>query len=303
MEKNALLNGEKKAVIEEHKITCGLIMPISNCDDYSTAHWLEVKDIISECVTQAGFYPKLVSEATETGIIHQRIVENIYANPIVVCDISSRNPNVMFELGIRLTFDKPVVIIRDDMTDRIFDTDIIEYLEYPKSLRYSSIQVFKQKLIEKITATHERYKHSDSSFFIKNFKNVKAQKLQDEELNSTQLILRAIADLKRDTPASINQQAEFSISEPLINHISNDMLVKTFEYCFNSMYGKNFTEMKNHDEKLLKENLGNSFGKTIIRNSFSGVSISILYKRLNDLYKLIQASDNYGEVILKLSHK
>jgi hypothetical protein len=34
----------------------------------------------------------------------------------------------MFELGMRLAFDKPTVIIKDDKTDYMFDTGIIEHV-------------------------------------------------------------------------------------------------------------------------------------------------------------------------------
>lgn len=40
----------------------------------------------------------------------------------------------MFELGMRLTFDKPTIIIKDNTTDFIFDTGPIEHLQYPKDL-------------------------------------------------------------------------------------------------------------------------------------------------------------------------
>jgi len=41
---------------------------------------------------------------------------------MIVCDISGRNPNVMFELGLRLAFDKPAIIIKDEITPYSFDT-------------------------------------------------------------------------------------------------------------------------------------------------------------------------------------
>ncbi len=56
--------------------------------------------------------------------------------PIVVCDISARNANVMFELGMRLAFDKPTVIIKDERTPYSFDISSIEHLDYPSDLRY-----------------------------------------------------------------------------------------------------------------------------------------------------------------------
>ena len=88
-------------------------MPISTIDSCNEEHWRDVKEILSEAIVDAGFSPQLVSEADDVGIIQKRILQNLYANPIVVCDVSAKNPNVMFELGLRLAFDKPTVIVKD----------------------------------------------------------------------------------------------------------------------------------------------------------------------------------------------
>jgi hypothetical protein len=48
-----------------------------------------------------------------TDVIHAQIIRNLEEMPHVVCDISSLNPNVMLELGIRTALNKPVIIVRD----------------------------------------------------------------------------------------------------------------------------------------------------------------------------------------------
>ena len=107
---------ETKMSEEAQKPICGVVMPISTIDGCNEAHWLEVFAIISDAVTAAGFAANMVSDADHVGIIQKRIIQNLYDNPIVVCDVSGKNPNVMFELGMRLAFDKPTIIIKDDKT-------------------------------------------------------------------------------------------------------------------------------------------------------------------------------------------
>lgn len=63
----------------------------------------------------------------------------------------------MFELGLRIAFDKPIVIIKDDATDYCFDTGTIQHLSYPKDLRYESIKKFKDELKRKIESTLKKY--------------------------------------------------------------------------------------------------------------------------------------------------
>jgi hypothetical protein len=108
---------------------CGIVMPISALDGCAEGHWSDVHEILDEAIEDAGFEGNLVSDADESGIIQKRIIQNLYENPIVVCDVSGKNPNVMFELGLRLAFDKPVIIVKDDKTTYSFDTAPIEHVE------------------------------------------------------------------------------------------------------------------------------------------------------------------------------
>lgn len=135
-------------------LTCGIVMPISTIDACSEDHWRDVRLILSEAIEDAGFAPQLVSDADDVGIIQKRIIQNLYENPIVVCDVSAKNPNVMFELGMRLAFDRPTIIVKDDKTSYSFDTSPVEHLAYPRDLRFSKIVEFKESLSEKIKGTY-----------------------------------------------------------------------------------------------------------------------------------------------------
>src|ERR1051326_2897948 len=112
----------------QEKPICGLVMPISAIDGVSENHWLDVRQILTASIESAGFKANMVSEAEDIGIIQRRIIQNLYNNPVVVCDVSGKNPNVMFELGLRLAFDKAIVIVKDDATAYSFDTAPIEHL-------------------------------------------------------------------------------------------------------------------------------------------------------------------------------
>jgi hypothetical protein len=131
-------------------VKCGIVMPISPTEGYPPNHWLEVLAILKAVATDSGFDPNPVNDALDVGIIHKRIIQNLYSNEIVICDVSSKNPNVMFELGIRLAFDKATIIIKDDQTDYSFDTAIIDHLTYPKDLNYLKILKFQSDLKGKL---------------------------------------------------------------------------------------------------------------------------------------------------------
>lgn len=179
------------------KATCGIVMPISPIDGCGESHWADVLEILSESIDEAGFESNLVSNADDVGIIHKRIIQNLHDNPIIVCDVSGKNPNVMFELGLRLAFDKPTVIVKDDKTTYSFDTSAIEHLEYPRDLRFSRIVEFKHKLAEKIRATHQKAT-SDPTYttFLKHFGEFKVAKLDKKEVSGQEFILDELKSIR-----------------------------------------------------------------------------------------------------------
>lgn len=173
-------------------------MPISAIDGCTESHWKEVLHIILESISSAELEGNLVSNADDVGIIQKRIVQNLYDNPVVVCDVSGKNPNVMFELGMRLAFDKPTVIIKDDKTSYSFDTSAIEHLEYPRDLRFSKIVEFKQKLAEKILATLQRStQDANYTTFLKHFGEFKVAKIDKKEVSGQEFILQELQSMKR----------------------------------------------------------------------------------------------------------
>lgn len=195
---------------EKAKPVCGIVMPISAIDGCAESHWADVLDVLTEAIDDSGFEGNLVSNADDVGIIHKRIIQNLYDNPIVVCDVSGKNPNVMFELGLRLAFDKPTVIVKDDKTSYSFDTSAIEHIEYPRDLRFSKIVDFKQKLAEKLAATYARAT-SDPQYttFLKHFGEFKVAKLDKKEVSGQEFILEELRSLRMAM-----RRLEFSTSNP-----------------------------------------------------------------------------------------
>lgn len=177
---------------------CGLVMPISEIDGCTEKHWQEVKGIITEAVEDAGFTANLVSYADDVGIIQKRIIQNLYENPIVVCDVSGKNPNVMFELGLRLAFDKPIIIIKDDKTSYSFDTSPIEHLEYPRDLRFTKIVEFKEALNSKVKATYEAsIKDPNHTTFLKHFGTFTAAKIDTKEVSKEDYIIEEMKEIRK----------------------------------------------------------------------------------------------------------
>ncbi|WP_300764749.1 hypothetical protein [uncultured Bacteroides sp.] len=182
---------------EMKKPVCGIVMPISSIDNCSETHWKEVKGIITDAIEAAGFEARLVSEANDSGIIQKRIVQNLYNNDIVVCDVSCKNPNVMFELGMRLAFDKPTIIVMDNMTKYSFDTAPIEHLGYPRDLSYYQILEFKKNLSDKIKGTIAAAKQPNYTTFLKNFGEFQVATIENKKGTIDEVVLSRLDDINR----------------------------------------------------------------------------------------------------------
>lgn len=197
---------EQKA-IEKDNPTCGIIMPISSIDNCSKEHWEEVKNILSEAISSANFKPCLVSDADESGVIQKRIVQNIYDNDIVVCDVSCKNPNVLFELGMRLAFDKPTIIVMDDNTNYTFDTSVIEHLIYPRNLSYYTIKDFQKKLTGKLTATITKSKNDPNyTTFLKHFGEFEVAHIEKKKGSINDILLSRMDEISLQLSRMQKQQ-------------------------------------------------------------------------------------------------
>lgn len=218
-------------------INCGLVMPIAKMKDYPSHQFSDVKEILIDAIKSIkthNFNPRLVSDSQgEIDIIHKSIVNNLYSDPIVIVDISGRNGNVMLELGLRLAFDKPVIIIKDDKTDYMFDISMIEHLEYPSDLRHNKIEVFKSLLAERMVQTLQKAEEDESySPFLKHFQRITVKSIGqtsveiDEMLEIMNVKLQRIESLlAKKSQSSSEYLASLSDKERLVDFFQNNFTV------------------------------------------------------------------------------
>lgn len=191
---------DEKNKKEEKKIKCGLIMPISAIDGCDENHWIQVRNIIEETISEIGehFIVRMVSERNPSDLIQSNIVQAIYEDEVAICDISGRNPNVMLELGMRIAFNKPVVIIFDGIGISPFDITNILQIRYPRDLNYWKMNEFKKDLKEKVNLALEEKENAFLKAFGKDFKTYELTSKKITVNENEEKILEAITDLKYD---------------------------------------------------------------------------------------------------------
>jgi hypothetical protein len=134
---------------------CFVIMPFTERDAaHSPGFFQEVlNSLIVPAAKKAGF---VVRTANRHGsdVIQSTIVTELLKADLVVADLTEHNPNVLFELGMRMREDKPVALIKATGTGRIFDVDnMLRVVEYDSCLWPSTLREDLPKLAEHIQAT------------------------------------------------------------------------------------------------------------------------------------------------------
>lgn len=96
--------------------TCFVIAPIGEPDSEIRKRSDQVlKHVIRPAVETCGYSAMRADEISEPGVITSQVIQHIVDEPLVVADLTGRNPNVFYELAIRHALRKPLVqIIRKD---------------------------------------------------------------------------------------------------------------------------------------------------------------------------------------------
>jgi hypothetical protein len=149
-------------------LVCFVIMPfVEKTTAFSKGFFDEVlNSLIIPAARNAGFEVKTANRQG-TEMIHSTIVNEILDADMCICDLTEHNPNVLFELGMRLANDKPVALIQAEGTARVFDVDnVLRVFPYQKELWRSTLQKDLPDLTGHIRATWDNRDVNESYYRI-----------------------------------------------------------------------------------------------------------------------------------------
>ena len=157
--------------------TCFVMMPFGQ--------WFDVyyKELFIPAIKEAGMEPLRADELFSTGTVIEQIWEQIEKAKILLADLTGKNANVFYELGLAHAAHKPVVFTSGKLDDVPFDlrhlrviiydiqdpfwgeklkTSLIAYLKNAKNDPAKSIpQPFRQKAEERETSSAESRRPSE----------------------------------------------------------------------------------------------------------------------------------------------
>jgi hypothetical protein len=124
------------------KLTAFVIMPFVERDPiHAPGFFPEVlRSLITPAAKNSNFTVKTANRQG-SDLIQSTIVNDLLEADLVVADLTEHNPNVMFELGMRMAVDKPVVLIKALGTGPLFDIDnMLRVFEYSPNLWQTTIE-------------------------------------------------------------------------------------------------------------------------------------------------------------------
>lgn len=134
--------------------TCFIIMPITEHPDYAPGHFQRVYEyLIKPACVAAGLTPYRADDNKASDMIMLDILQKIVECDMAICDISSRNANVFFELGLRQAFNKKTILITDGRQSAPFDISGLRHIVYSPDLRVDTVDKKVPEITEMLTKT------------------------------------------------------------------------------------------------------------------------------------------------------
>jgi len=134
---------------------CFIIMPFTEKHDtHEVGFFTEVMtQLFNPALEAAGFEPRTALQQG-SDVIQATIVNALLDADMVLADLTEHNPNVLFELGMRMHTDKPVALVRAKGTGAIFDVDnMLRVVDYNPNLWKSTVEKDSPKITEHVKAT------------------------------------------------------------------------------------------------------------------------------------------------------
>lgn len=218
---------------------CFAIMPIADHADYDNGHFTRVYNhLIKPACEQAGFSAVRADDAKASHMIMFDILKNIVECDMAICDLSSKNPNVFYELGLRQAFNKKTILITDGRTTTPFDITGFRYVKYDPSLRIDTVMKDINEIAAMLTETDEASEDDINS--IVKLLRLQPAKLEHVQLNEQDTMMFRMIQRLDDKMSRIedSQKKQSRLNPFTVDHISpnvtaddiNKLIVKFKKY-------------------------------------------------------------------------
>lgn len=242
------MEDNKTKTKEQSLKKCFVIMPISDTDSYEKGHFDRVFDyIVAPACRQAGYEAFRADGTSKANVIIVDILRNVVNCDMAICDLSSRNPNVFYELGFRQAFNKKTVLMKDERTDRPFDISSIRSLNYDSSLRIDLVNKAVSELSKALMETQKMTDVEPNSLLkLLSIDNPAKLPEKHELSDDSTVILQAIRDLSDDIQRNLRKRRMLPYRSDVLRQryvLPNGDVAKVGDHLYDKDLGKELGEV------------------------------------------------------------
>lgn len=213
---------EKKEILDEEKSVkpkCFVIMPFGGWFD---KYYFE---IYVPAIEAAGFESKRADDLYRPGNIVNDIWNYTKEAKVILADLTNKNPNVFYELGLAHAITKPAVLITATMDDVPFDLRSLRVIEYDKNSPKWG-EILQEKITKSLSETLKNPEEAIPPTFLE---VVKADRLKVSPEEKEILELRKEMDsLKREIRSEGSRERIIRRKEEEIEPSEAEMLIRNY---------------------------------------------------------------------------
>lgn len=217
-------SSQESEVIPAEIKKCFVMMPIADHADYDTGHFNRVYEyLIKPACIKAGYQPIRADDTKASNMIMFDILKKIVECDMAICDLSSRNANVFYELGLRQAFNKKTILITDNLLPTPFDISAFRYVSYSHTLRVDTVDREIPSIVNMLKET-ENQPDDDVNSIIK-LLQIQPTKVERIDLNKEESVLyEMLLNLQKQISELSNSKSSTNTSyyQHLINKANSN---------------------------------------------------------------------------------
>ncbi|MDX9954940.1 MAG: hypothetical protein RBT75_12625 [Anaerolineae bacterium] len=182
-----------------NKPFCFVIMPFN--DELSQVY----EDAIKPAVEQAGLKCVRVDEIPGSGNIVRRIVESVHEARIIIADLTGKNANVFYELGMAHALGNNVIVLAQNIKEDVpFDVHTYKVIEYKRA--WGEDRRLREKLVQAIQTLDEWGAHPSNP--VQDFLPPEARPIPAGQYQALQQEFTAQAQAQAETQQQLQEKQQ-----------------------------------------------------------------------------------------------
>lgn len=228
---------------EKEKI-CFVIAPIG--DDGSEVRRRSdqvLKHIITPAAKECGYETIRADTISEPGMITSQVIQHLVEDPLVIADLTGRNPNVFYELAVRHAIKKPCVQVIQIGEPIPFDVAQSRTIQVDHH-DLDSVARCRDELVKQIRAVEKNPSDVDTPISVA----IDLQSLRQSE-NPLEKSSAEIISMLQDLRSKIGELSDIQFRRPRINSV----MIEEFLIFYDRM--ANLLDRTSGSEKLSRKDL------------------------------------------------